>query len=547
MHIAAIPAVVNRPESRHKPQKGSSMFNRSSRFFWLTVASLVVAVSLPAQTFSPWSKVESLGALVNSTVSDSCLFVTPSGLSLYFASTRPGGSGALDLYVSRRASRNAPWGEPKSIGATLNTPGNDHLPYITPDGHTMYFASDRAGGLGFNDIYSSFRRNAADDFGWEAPVRIAELSSSRDDYAPWGFVDAATGGFTLYFATDRDAATGLYDIFSSALQADGQFTAPAPVAELNTSVMDSLPTIRADGLELYLTSTRPGGLGSFDIWASTRASTAEPWPAPVNLGAPINTTVGENRAQTMGSDTDLYFFSGRPGGLGASDLYHATRTRTTIIPVARSTRGTNGVVRTSAQFSNPSDTEISGTIVFHPAGAVASADDPRTSYLLAPYESQSRKDVLANIGVSGLGSLEIIPESGPAPASLFRIQNGASSVIVPAVGEDNLMAGGAQSAVKVPSDMTGLRLEVGVRTFDAGATIWFCHHTADGTYLGGLSRVFPPNSLLQVSAAEMLGVGVNEDEMMMYTIQAGSAVIYVSTAEKNGPAGTLQVVRPFRN
>jgi hypothetical protein len=410
----------------------------------------------------------------------------------------------------------------------------------------MIFASDREGGLGGNALYASFRRNAGDDFAWEAPVRIAELSSASEEYGPWGFVDPATGRLVLYFATDRNGPAGVFDIFSSTLRADGHFTAPTAVAELNTSASEVMPTIRADGLELFLTSNRAGGLGSADIFTATRGSTSEPWSPLVNV-APVNSSAGEQRGGTFGDDTEMYFFSARSGGVGGTDLYRATRTHTTLIPVAGSTRGANGAAfRTSAQFNNPSDAEISGVIVFHPAGVQAGENDPRASYRLAPYESQSIEDVMANIGVSGVGSLEIIPESGPAPASLFSIHSGASSVVVPAVGMDNLITTGAQSAVKVPAEMNHYRVNVGVRTLTEGAKIWFCHHKADGTYLGGLDREFPPNYGIQMSAADLLGVEITAEEMLMYTVKGGSAVIFVSILENNGAGSTLQVVRPFK-
>jgi hypothetical protein len=517
---------------------------RNSVFLW-SIASLVVALSLPAQTFSPWSKVENLGSVVNSAASDSCLFVTNSGLSLYFGSSRAGTLGFLDLYVSQRATTDEPWGEPKTLGPVLNTASYDHLPFITPDGHTMIFTSDRAGGPGFNDFYSSFRRNAADDFGWEAPVLIAELSSSGDDYGPWGFVDRTTGRLVLYFASDRSGGLGGYDIYSSTRQADGKFSAPALVPELNTTAGDVMPTIHENGLELFLTSNRPGGLGSVDIWTSTRSSTSEPWSTPINVGPPVNTSAGEQRAGMFGDGTDLYFFSGRAGGVGGTDLYRATRARTTIIPVAGSTTGANGnVFRTSAQLSNPGETEISGRLVFHPAGAEAGSNDPQLAYRLAPYESQALPDVMASIGVSGVGSLEIIPESGAAPASAFTIANGDSSFVVPPVDPESVMAAGMHSAIKMPADTDRYRTNVGVRTLASGATIWVCMHDADGTYIRGFTRHFAANSLVQVPVAELMGGEVTANQMVMFTVNAGGAVIFASTIENNGTGTTLQIVRP---
>jgi hypothetical protein len=523
------------------------MFRNGKLSLWLLAFSFLVALSLPAQTFSPWSKVENLGPIVNSTAGDSCLFVTRSGLSLYFGSTRPGGLGALDLYVSSRATKSDPWGAPQSLGAKMNSTGNDHLPYITPDGHTMIFASNRPGGAGGDDLFLSFRRNAADDLGWETPVALTELNTAAVEYAPWGFIDGA-GTLTLYFASDRAGGAGLEDIYASTLQADNTFSTPVAVAGLNTSASDVMPTIREDGLEMFLTSNRTGGLGSADIWTAVRGSTSEPWSAPRLVAGPVNSTSGEQRGSTIGDGTELYFFSGRPGGTGGTDLYRATRTRTTFVPVVGRAAGAHGsTFVTSAQLSNPGEHPASGHLVFHPAGVEASASDPFYAYRLGPYESLALPDLMTSIGTVGIGSLEIVPDEGPAPASTIRIESGVNSVVVPAVGPDALLTKGMHSAVKMPSGQNRFRTNVGVRAFESGATIWVCMHQPDGTYIRGFTREFAPNTLLQMSIADLYEGPVEPDQMVMFTVNAGSAVIYVSTVENNGSSSTLQLVQPVGN
>jgi hypothetical protein len=512
---------------------------------WCAVLVLLLALPATAQTFSAWSRSENIGTVVNSPDRESCIFVADSGLVLYFASTRPGGSGGLDIYFSERASRSDPWGEPQNIGAVVNGPDADHLPFVTPDGHTMYFASTRPGDQAGYNIYSSFRRNPADHFGWEAPVAVAELNSASNEFAPWGFVDPATGRFVLYFASDRPGGEGGYDIYASELGRDGKFSQPLLVEELSGPKTDYLPSIRKDGLEMFVSSDRPGGFGGIDIWRSTRSTTAEPWSTPVNIGPGVNTSAGEMRGATYGDGRELYFFSSRSGGAGGLDIYSAVRTRTALFPVTGSTRGAHGsVFRTSAQLSNPGEFAIEGDLVFHPAGVEASSSDPSYRYRLGPYESVSLSDAVASTGASGVGSLEVVPDVGFAPAVSVRIASGNSLFSIPALDPDNVMVAGAHSALKMPGDTGKFRTNIAIRAMDSGATIWVCMHEPDGTFIRGFTREFPPNYLIQMPVSDLMGGEVKADQMVMFTVNGGSAVISASTVENGGMAATLEVIRP---
>ena len=68
-------------------------------------------------------------------------------LSLYFSSNRPGPFGGEDVWVSQRASREDPWGPAVNLGAAINTEFNERAPALSRDGHWLFFASTRPGGL----------------------------------------------------------------------------------------------------------------------------------------------------------------------------------------------------------------------------------------------------------------------------------------------------------------------------------------------------------------------------------------------------------------
>jgi len=188
------------------------------------------------------------------------------------------------------------------------------------------FASNRPGGLGSNDLYISHRRNQRDDFGWDLPENLGSgVNTSSSELTPGSFEDDEAGNLSLYFASNRPGGPGGQDIYVSVMQNDGTFGPAALVPELSTSDSDLFPAPRHNGLELYLASNRTGTLGENDLWVSTRERTSVPWPTPVNLGPSINSAANELGPGFPFSRDSLFFHSNRAGGQGGADLYESRR------------------------------------------------------------------------------------------------------------------------------------------------------------------------------------------------------------------------------
>lgn len=175
------------------------------------------------------------------------------------------------------------------------------------------FVSARSGGCGGDDLYVTRRHETR---GWAAPVNLGcAVNSSANEASP-SLLDTE-----LYFSSTR---AGGGDIYVSTF--DGtSFGAPVLAAGLNSAQNDFRPNLRRDGLEVFFDSNRPGGIGGLDIWTSTRASTAEAWSMPVNLGHNVNSDANDLRASLSWDSTTLYFGSVRAGGEGSQDLYTTTR------------------------------------------------------------------------------------------------------------------------------------------------------------------------------------------------------------------------------
>jgi len=285
------------------------------------------------QQFTDWSAPVNLGPVVNSASTDLEVSISKDGLSLYLASNRPGGFGGFDIYVSQRAGVDDPWGPPQNLGPTINTSANDQAPSLTIDGHRMYFFSSRPGGLGGNDLYVSRRRDKRDDFGWRPPENLGSgVNGAANEGQPISFEDDETGTITLYFNSNRPGVAGGTDVYASTLQPDETFGPAVLVDELNSANRDLPVAIRRDGLEMFLASDRPGsigGTGTFDLWVTTRASTSDPWSTPVNLGPVVNSAGGDSRGALSFDGTTLYVISDRPGGSGNLDIWVSTRSKLT--------------------------------------------------------------------------------------------------------------------------------------------------------------------------------------------------------------------------
>ena len=287
---------------------------------------LTFAGSAVSPEYSDWSAPVNLGPTINSAFNDLAAAISKDGMSLYFTSNRPGGFGGEDIWVSRRARGSGVWSAPVNLGPIINTASNERAPAFSRDGHQMFFVSDRSGGVGGDDLYVSWRNHIRNDFGWRPATNLGvTVNSPSTDAAPDFFENDDQGLPQLMFTSNRPGGFGGPDIYRSDMTAEGTWGAPVNVAEINSAANDARTTTRHDGRELFFFSGRPGGLG-VDLWTSTRETTLDPWSTPVNLGATVNSVFAET-VPNLSSDAEALFFASNRPGFGGTDLYVTTRTK----------------------------------------------------------------------------------------------------------------------------------------------------------------------------------------------------------------------------
>ena len=128
------------------------LFFASNRPGGIGAFDIYVSELQPDGTFGPATLISGL----NTTMADPGLMVRFDGLEAFFYSTRPG-FGLTDLWTATRETVLDAWSAPVNMGPVLNGPGIDQRPYVASDRMTLYFAAERQGGAGGLDLYVSTR------------------------------------------------------------------------------------------------------------------------------------------------------------------------------------------------------------------------------------------------------------------------------------------------------------------------------------------------------------------------------------------------------
>ena len=180
------------------------------------------------------------------------------------------------------------WSKPSLLTPNINTPKFlESTASITPDGKTIYFASDRLGGQGGLDIYkTALQTNGS----WSNPVNLGpEINSKANEDAPFIHPDQKT----LFFTSDGHSSMGGRDIFMTKLLGD-KWTSPENMGyPVNTTANDNYFTLIADGTRAYFSSDRKGGMGGQDIYSLDMPAESGNIPLTMIKGKILNVETGK--------------------------------------------------------------------------------------------------------------------------------------------------------------------------------------------------------------------------------------------------------------
>lgn len=221
-----------------------------------------------------WQKAKPLSTKINTpNYNEGAQSISPDGKYLFFTGcNRQDGFGRCDIYVSRKEGND--WGQAINLGKTINSEYWESQPSISPDGTTLYFVSNRPGGVGSYDIWKS---TLTDEGVWTTPANLgANINTIYDESTPFIHAD----GKTLYFSSNGWPGFGDKDIFFSRISADGTFAKPVNLGYPINSFNEEIGlTVSADGNEgLFSANVTGGGFGELDIYRFKLPEFAKPLP-----------------------------------------------------------------------------------------------------------------------------------------------------------------------------------------------------------------------------------------------------------------------------
>jgi OOP family OmpA-OmpF porin len=271
-------------------------------------------------------KIENLGEGINSENPEMRPTISADGNLLFFIRQNDPANiqyatvpNSQDIWYSRRDSTGK-WSAAKHLSAKVNASHYNAVYWISPDLNTILlkgsFIDGQYYGMGVSMIHK--RR----DNSWTNAEMLKIRNFNKFSTTPQMGASMGQDGKTLlFYMTDKKGSFD-NDLYVSFAEGNDIWTAPKSLGKkINLPDYNEMsPFIAADGVTLYFSSDRPGGIGENDIWMSKRLDNSwTKWSEPVNLGRPINTE-GSEAFFTLDAGGEYAYLTSSDGAYGASDI-----------------------------------------------------------------------------------------------------------------------------------------------------------------------------------------------------------------------------------
>ncbi len=163
--------------------------------------------------------------------------VSKDGLTLIFSSNREGGSGGIDLWITRKQN-DGKWSQPLNLGESINSTGNEITPFLIGD--SLYFSSDGWGGKGGYELFLSVKNAGV----WQAPVPLSELNTEADE-TDFTLLDSQTA----LFGSNRTGGLGGIDLYESHIELGNSPTNSLPLEMMISTLVPNIVVQESVGKE----------------------------------------------------------------------------------------------------------------------------------------------------------------------------------------------------------------------------------------------------------------------------------------------------------
>ncbi len=233
-----------------------------------------------------WTYARNMGSDLNSPQQDGAMSITNLGNEMYFASNRSGGFGSVDIYYSKR--KNGRWSVPENLGPTVNSVAWETQPSISADGKTLYFVSTRPGGFGGSDLWMTIKDAKGK---WTKPINLGpSFNTKYEEQTPFIHSD----GQTLYFSSFGHPGMGSADIFYCRKDSTGKWSEPVNLGyPINTKVEENSFTVSLNGKHVYYSREKENAKGDLDLFYFDLPDAARPIPVTYLKGIITNQLTGD--------------------------------------------------------------------------------------------------------------------------------------------------------------------------------------------------------------------------------------------------------------
>lgn len=257
-----------------------------------------------------WTEPVNLGPGINTESAEDHACVSPDGLQMIFVRRQTGSAG---LWWSVRANLNEPWSVAQRMPDTINSSPQTQTPFLSADGLSLWFASDRGSETGKSDIYVARRETTDGAFG-PAAALDAPINTPDDETSPFVSAD----GLVLLFG--RGVPRQLFQSTRTSL--DAPWSPPKVLANVNSGNWQEFPRLTRDGLHLLFVGSSNDINSQGLVVASRNRITDDFYPAK-SLGSMFH--VGIVSGPSLSSDESTIYFSAKRAGMNHHDLWMTRR------------------------------------------------------------------------------------------------------------------------------------------------------------------------------------------------------------------------------